>query len=193
MWSAESPTSTWAGWPAHTRRSPSGTGCESANDVVVRLRHVPFDSGQPIRTGVPAGILAEVPACTDSREIRIVPRRVLLNDFAGVHNGDAVSNSAMTPMSCVMSMTPISRSSDLLQQVQNIGLNRASSAVVGSSADEQVGSHASAIAMTARWRIPPENSCGNSSTRRAASGMPTARSSSMASTWLRHLPIAVEL
>ena len=35
-----------------------------------------------------------------------------------------------------------------------------SSAVVGSSAMITSGSLAMAMAMTARWRIPPENSCG---------------------------------
>ena len=35
-----------------------------------------------------------------------------------------------------------------------------SSAVVGSSAISSFGSLASAIAIIARWRIPPENSCG---------------------------------
>ena len=35
-----------------------------------------------------------------------------------------------------------------------------SSAVVGSSAISSFGSHASAIAIIARWRIPPEKACG---------------------------------
>src|SRR6185312_7234700 len=35
-----------------------------------------------------------------------------------------------------------------------------SSAVVGSSARRTLGLHASAIAIAARWRMPPENSCG---------------------------------
>ena len=35
-----------------------------------------------------------------------------------------------------------------------------SSAVVGSSARMTSGSLAMAMAMTTRWRIPPENSCG---------------------------------
>ena len=35
-----------------------------------------------------------------------------------------------------------------------------SSAVVGSSAISTLGSQASAIAMTTRWRMPPENWCG---------------------------------
>ena len=35
-----------------------------------------------------------------------------------------------------------------------------SSAVVGSSAISSCGSHESAIAIIARWRMPPENWCG---------------------------------
>ena len=35
-----------------------------------------------------------------------------------------------------------------------------SSAVVGSSAMSSFGSHTSAIAIIARWRMPPENWCG---------------------------------
>ena len=55
-----------------------------------------------------------------------------------------------------------------------------SSAVVGSSAISSLGSLASAMAIIARWRMPPENSCGYSSTRRLGSGMPTSPSSSIA-------------
>ena len=40
-----------------------------------------------------------------------------------------------------------------------------SSAVVGSSAMSTLGSFAIAIAIIARWRMPPENSCGYWSTR----------------------------
>ena len=45
-----------------------------------------------------------------------------------------------------------------------------SSAVVGSSAISSLGSLASAIAIITRWRMPPENSCGYSSTRLARVG-----------------------
>ena len=53
-----------------------------------------------------------------------------------------------------------------------------SSAVVGSSASSTLGSHASAIAIAARCRIPPENSCGYRAPD--AAGMPTSSSSSPA-------------
>ena len=47
-----------------------------------------------------------------------------------------------------------------------------SSAVVGSSAMSRSGSFAIAIAIMARWRIPPEYSCGYWSTRWVGFGMP---------------------
>jgi hypothetical protein len=42
------------------------------------------------------------------------------------------------------------------------------------------GSQASAMAMSTRWRIPPENSCGYCRARRPASGMPASVISSTA-------------
>ena len=53
-----------------------------------------------------------------------------------------------------------------------------SSAVVGSSPITIAGSHASAIAIIARWRIPPESSCGYALAR--FFGIPTRSSSSAA-------------
>ncbi len=55
-----------------------------------------------------------------------------------------------------------------------------SSAVVGSSAMISCGSFAIAIAITARWRMPPEKRCGGSLRRRSASAIPTRVSSSAA-------------
>ena len=55
-----------------------------------------------------------------------------------------------------------------------------SRAVVGSSAISSLGSLTRAIAIIARCRIPPENSCGYWSTRRFGLGMPTRLSISIA-------------
>ncbi|CAM5351632.1 hypothetical protein STANM309S_02064 [Streptomyces tanashiensis] len=55
-----------------------------------------------------------------------------------------------------------------------------SRAVVGSSATMTDGAFAMARAMTTRWRIPPENSCGNDRALCRGSGMPTRSSSSTA-------------
>ncbi len=49
---------------------------------------------------------------------------------------------------------------EALEQAQDLRLDVTSSAVVGSSAISTSGSSASAIAIIARWRMPPENSCG---------------------------------
>ena len=43
----------------------------------------------------------------------------------------------------------------------------ASRAVVGSSAISSLGRRARAMAIMARWRMPPESSWGNASTRRS--------------------------
>ena len=55
-----------------------------------------------------------------------------------------------------------------------------SSAEVGSSAISTLGLQASAMAIMARWRMPPESWCGYSLTRCCGSGMPTSCSISMA-------------
>ena len=55
-----------------------------------------------------------------------------------------------------------------------------SSAVVGSSAMTSAGFMTSAIAMTTRWRMPPESWCGYSPARCSGAGMPTSLSISTA-------------
>ena len=55
-----------------------------------------------------------------------------------------------------------------------------SSAVVGSSAMSRDGSLISPMAIIARWRMPPENWWGKSSTRRSGWGIPTRSSASIA-------------
>ena len=69
--------------------------------------------------------------------------------------------SAMTPMSCVTSMTavPWSRHSRFNSAMICAWIDT-SSAVVGSSAMTRRGLAASASAITTRWRMPPENWCG---------------------------------
>ena len=54
---------------------------------------------------------------------------------------------------------------------------------MGSSAMSRSGLHVMAMAIMARWRMPPENSCGYMSARFDASGMPTRLSISMARFW----------
>ncbi len=63
-----------------------------------------------------------------------------------------------------------------------------SSAVVASSATRIFGSLAIAIAIIARWRMPPENSCGYWRHRALASGMPTRSSS-----WIVRVRASAEL
>src|SRR5258706_3108342 len=71
------------------------------------------------------------------------------------------ASSAMTPTSCVMRMIAVpvsSRSSRISSRI--CAWMVTSSAVVGSSAINSFGLHASAIAIIARWRMPPESLCG---------------------------------
>ena len=64
-----------------------------------------------------------------------------------------------------------------------------SSAVVGSSAISSLGLQISAMAIIARWRMPPENSCGYWSTRFAALLIPTISSISTARFFASSLPM----
>ena len=69
--------------------------------------------------------------------------------------------SAITPMSCVISITAVflSRHSRFSSWMICAWIDT-SSAVVGSSAITSLGSAASASAITTRCRMPPENWCG---------------------------------
>ena len=84
-------------------------------------------------------------------------------------------------MSWVTSMiaVPFSRHRRLRREVICAWIET-SSAVVGSSAMMSAGSAHSASAITTRWRIPPENWCGNWSMRVSAAGIPTCLSRSSA-------------
>ncbi|CFT99992.1 Protein of uncharacterised function (DUF1602) [Bordetella pertussis] len=72
--------------------------------------------------------------------------------------------SATTPKSCVMKSTAVwclSCSSRISARICFCVVT--SSAVVGSSAISSLGSRISAMAMTMRWRWPPESWCGYAS------------------------------
>ena len=88
--------------------------------------------------------------------------------------------SATTPRLCVIRTIAVpsrSRMSRIRSRIPAWIVT--SSAVVGSSAIRIFGSHASAIAIITRCRIPPESWCGYSSTRRSGDGMRTRSSSSI--------------
>ena len=89
--------------------------------------------------------------------------------------------SATTPRSWVTRITPAWASSRISLISSRIwACTVTSSAVVGSSAISTRGSHENAIAIIARWRMPPENSWGKWRALSAARGMPTRSSSSTA-------------
>ncbi|MBA7470418.1 hypothetical protein ES707_05704 [subsurface metagenome] len=88
---------------------------------------------------------------------------------------------ATTPRSCVIRISPVPSSfcsSTISAKI--CAWMVTSSAVVGSSAISSAGRQASAIAIMARWRMPPESWCGYSRARRSGSGMRTRRSISTA-------------
>ena len=89
------------------------------------------------------------------------------------------ASSAIRPRSCVIRTIAACVSSRAAFRTSTIcAWIVTSSAVVGSSATSTLGLFAIAIAIIARWRMPPENSCGYWSTRRSAYGTPTTSSSS---------------
>ena len=86
---------------------------------------------------------------------------------------------ATTAMSWVMNITaiPFSRFRRSIRARISAWIVT-SSAVVGSSQIRRRGRQAIAMAITTRWRIPPDNSCGYWFSRRSGSGIRTSRSSS---------------
>ena len=75
---------------------------------------------------------------------------------------------ATTGRSCVTSSSASPKSRQSASSSSRIcACTITSSAVVGSSATSTLGSQASAMAIAARWRMPPENSCGKRAPRSA--------------------------
>ena len=88
--------------------------------------------------------------------------RADLDDAAGVHDGNAVGDlDRDAEMSCVTKIidSPSSRCSSRSSS-RICTCTVASSAVVGSSASRMRGWLDSASAIMARWRMPPDISCG---------------------------------
>ena len=82
---------------------------------------------------------------------------------------------ATTPRSCVMSNSDVSsRMSSRRSRI--CACTVTSSAVVGSSAINRSGPASRADAIIARWRMPPDSSCGKAPYCREASGSPTRAS-----------------
>ena len=102
------------------------------------------------------------PRCTDACGARKSSRTgALLDDAAGVHDDDVLGDlgddaeivgdedDAHPSFSC-----------ELAEQLEDLRLDgdvERGRRLVG---DEQLGSHASAIAIITRWRMPPESWCG---------------------------------
>ena len=71
------------------------------------------------------------------------------------------ATSATTPMSCVIRTTAEPKSLRSLRiSAEDLRLDRDVERGRRLVRDQQVGLHESAIAIIARWRMPPENWCG---------------------------------
>ena len=87
---------------------------------------------------------------------------------------------ATTARSCEIRSSPLPASTRRRSVSSTCRCTVTSSAVVGSSAMISRGFAAIAEAMSARWRSPPDSSCGCWSMRSSARGTPTCSSSSIA-------------
>lgn len=95
------------------------------------------------------------------RRLQHLPGGAALQNDTAVHDGDLIRHLGATPMSWVtimMDMRSLSCSSK--NRLRICFWMVTSRAVVGSSASSRQGLQHSAIAMTARWRMPPLISCG---------------------------------
>jgi hypothetical protein len=91
------------------------------------------------------------------------------------------ATSAMTPRSWLIRISAAPVCSLIVRRVSRIiAWTVTSRAVVGSSAMISSGEFAIAIAMTTRWRMPPDSSCGYRPASCAACGRPTSPSRSTA-------------
>ena len=109
-----------------------------------------------------SGTPAPAPGCTGAAGRRTPPCWALLDDPPGVHDRQPPARrSVSTDRSWVMNSIarPWSRCSSASSS-STWACTITSSAVVGSSAMSSLGSHASASAISTRWRCPPDSWCG---------------------------------
>ncbi len=135
-------------------RGASSRGIEASSPPVYGWR----GSANSGRRGADSTIRPEYMTCTVSHSPATTPRSWVINSSAVP---DSRTSTRRRSRICAWIVT--------------------SSAVVGSSAISSRGRQASAIAIRARCRIPPDSWCGYSRSRRAGSGIPTRRSSDSAS------------
>jgi len=112
------------------------------------------------------------PACRLRAAQEDVGGAALLDDAAGLQDGDASAISATTPMSWViMTMASAETRLELAHQLQDLRLHgdveRRGSARRRSAPS---AGRTSAMAIITRWRMPPESSCGCCASRRRRLG-----------------------
>ena len=146
-----------AAGPGSVRASPAGPGPSASARP----------AGRPCRRGAARRTASSLPPSSTIRPAYITAIRSAC--------------AATRPRSWVISTIAVSRSACSRSSTSMIwACTVTSSAVVGSSAMSTAGSLASAIAIIARCRMPPENSCGYCRARSPGLGMPTSASRSTA-------------
>ena len=126
----------------------------------------------------PAASRPLAPRWRDAAGGRTAPRLTLARRSARLQPVTWSQISATTPRSWVTKRSsPCRAPVQPAEQVEDPSLTATSSAVVGSSAMSSFGSHASAIAIIARCRMPPEKLREYSFTRWDASGCRPVRAS----------------
>ena len=161
------------------RRTGSAAAKRQPGGRSQRARHLAFDRRQARLLDVEARDRAE-----QADRVRML-RRMRTGPATGACSTTrpayitttSSATSATTPRSWVMRMTAVPVSRCRVRMRSRIcAWIVTSSAVVGSSAISRRGSQASAMAIIARWRMPPESLCGYSSKRCSGAGMRTLRS-----------------
>ena len=116
------------------------------------MRSGPVESGQRAEQAPGVGVL---------RVIEDLVELPVLDDLPRVHHqhpvGDLGDDPEIVGDQDRRQAASRLRSSD---QVEDLGLDRHVERRGRLVGDQQLGSQASAIAIIARWRMPPENSCG---------------------------------
>ena len=140
----------WARSQRGAKGSPRCRGRAGAERPGSRRRRRDFE----VRRRGPEGA-----ACTDAASRGRARPSALLDDPPGGMSA-AACVQVWADRQVVVTKTSASRARrQVREEVEDLGLHP-SSAVVGSSASRTRGLHESAIAIAARWRIPPESSCG---------------------------------
>ena len=175
------------------RRTGSAAAKRQPGGRPQRVGHLALDRREPLALAVAAaGSSRAGRRCTDAAARRTAPRTGACSTMRpGIHHGHLVGDLGDD---AEVVRDQDHRGAGLAAAASRISSRICawivtSSAVVGSSAISSRGSQASAIAIIARWRMPPESWCGYSSKRCSGAGMRTcAQHLDRARPWPRARP-----